>query len=85
MNPLVAGNWKMFKTRAEGASLARDVLRSLPDSLEGVDVAIFPPFTCIADVVAVVAGSDITVGAQNFYPENQGAFTWSQRSSSASR
>jgi triosephosphate isomerase len=75
MKPLVAGNWKMHLTRAEGAELGRALLRSLPTTLENADVALFPPFTCIADVVEAVAGSDVTVGAQNFYPEAKGAYT----------
>jgi len=75
MKPLVAGNWKMNLTRAEGAALARTLLRSLPQPLEQVDVALFPPFPCIAAVVEAVAGSDLTVGAQNFYPAAKGAFT----------
>ena len=75
MKPLVAGNWKMHLTRAEGAELGRALLRSMPTTLENAEVALFPPFTCIAEVVEAVAGSDVTVGAQNFYPEAQGAFT----------
>lgn len=75
MKPLVAGNWKMHLSRAEGKALAQALLRSLPAPLEGVDVALFPSFLCIPDVVAAVAGSDITVGAQNVHPEDSGAFT----------
>ena len=75
MKPLVAGNWKMHLTRAEAKALAQALLRSLPAPLENADVALFPPFPALADVVAAVAGGDITVGAQNFYPEDQGAFT----------
>ncbi|MHC4550106.1 MAG: triose-phosphate isomerase [Planctomycetota bacterium] len=75
MKPLVAGNWKMYMDRAGARDLARALLRSLPSPLETADVALFPPFTSIAEVVAAVVGSDITVGAQNVYPEDEGAFT----------
>jgi len=75
MKPLVAGNWKMHKTRAEAAALARELVRRLPTPLESAEVALFPPLTCLADVVEAVASSDITVGAQNFYPEDKGAYT----------
>jgi len=75
MKPLVAGNWKMHLTRTEAAQLARDLLRLLPQPLEHADVALFPAFPCIATVVEAVAGSDLTVGAQNFWPEPKGAFT----------
>ena len=75
MRPLIAGNWKMHKSRAEAQALAVELVRGLPNPLEGVDVAIFPPFTALSEAVAAVAGTDIRVGAQNFYPEDQGAFT----------
>ncbi len=75
MKPLVAGNWKMHMTRAEATGLAQAILRSLPDPLDQADVAMFPPYTCLADVVGVVGGTDITVGAQNLHPGDKGAFT----------
>ena len=75
MTPLIAGNWKMHTTRAEAAALARAVLRGLAAPLAGADVALYPPFPAIQAVAEVVAGSDIIVGAQNFYPSDSGAFT----------
>jgi len=75
MRPLIAGNWKMHKTRAEAQALAQEIARGLPRPLEGADVALFPPFTSLGEVVAAVADSDIQVGAQNLYPEDHGAFT----------
>jgi triosephosphate isomerase len=50
-------------------------MRSLPAPLETCDVALFPPFTALAEVAAALAGGDITLGAQNFHPEDSGAFT----------
>ena len=75
MNPLIAGNWKMNLTRAAARELAESIVQGLPQPIEGADVAIFPPFTTLAEVVAAVADSDITVGGQNVYPEDGGAFT----------
>jgi len=75
MKPLVAGNWKMNMTRDQAVALAKALVRSLPDPLETADVALFPPYTCLGEVVEAVGGTDITVGAQNFYPEDKGAFT----------
>jgi triosephosphate isomerase len=72
---LVAGNWKMHLTRAEATALATALDRALQDLTERVDVALFPPLTCLAEVVAAVKGGEITVGAQNVYPEDKGAFT----------
>ncbi len=73
--PLIAGNWKMNCNRAEGATLARELFRGLPTPLGTADVALFPPFTCLGRVVEVVSESEITVGAQNLYPADSGAFT----------
>ena len=75
MRPLIAGNWKMHKTRSEAQALAQEIARGLPRPLDGVEVALFPPFTALGEVVAAVADSDIQVGAQNFYPEDKGSFT----------
>ncbi|MCK6459906.1 MAG: triose-phosphate isomerase [Planctomycetes bacterium] len=75
MKPLVAGNWKMHLDRAGARALANDLMRSLPAPLEAAEVAVFPPFTALAEVAAALSGGDITLGAQNFHPEDQGAFT----------
>ncbi len=75
MKPLVAGNWKMHLDRAGARALAAELMRSLPAPLEAAEVAVFPPFTALAEVAAALAGGDITLGAQNFHPEDQGAFT----------
>jgi triosephosphate isomerase len=75
VKPLVAGNWKMHLDRAGARALATSLMRSLPAPLETCDVALFPPFTALAEVAAALAGGDITLGAQNFHPEDAGAFT----------
>jgi len=75
MNPLIAGNWKMNLSRADARALAEQVVHGLPQPLDGIDVAVFPAFTALADVVEAVADSDVTVGGQNLYPEDSGAFT----------
>jgi len=75
MKPLVAGNWKMHLNRAEATALAGELVRGLPQPLEKADVALFPPYPYIADVLAAVADSDVEVGAQNMHEEDSGAFT----------
>jgi triosephosphate isomerase (TIM) len=75
VKPLVAGNWKMHLDRAGARALASDLMRSLPAPLEAAEVAVFPAFTALAEVAAALAGGDITLGAQNFHPEDSGAFT----------
>ena len=71
--PLIAGNWKMHKTAAEALSLVRALLETpLPP---GVEVAVCPPFTALADVHHALEGSSIRLGAQDMHWEGQGAFT----------
>ena len=71
---LIAGNWKMYKGPAETAEFCVELRRRLAD-LEGVDVAVCPPFTSLAVAVQVLAGTDIAVAAQNVHWEPEGAFT----------
>jgi triosephosphate isomerase len=71
---LIAGNWKMYKGQAETAEFCVDLRRRVAD-LDGVDVAVCPPFTSLAVAVQVLAGTDIAVAAQNVHWEGEGAFT----------
>lgn len=72
--PLVAGNWKMFKTIAEARHLIADMLPGLV-SIKGVEKVICPPFTDLLTVSALLEDTDIAVGAQNMHWEGSGAFT----------
>lgn len=69
----IAGNWKMHKTRAEAADLAKALVAELKDGKHKYLVA--PSFTAIETVGAIVKGSNIRVGAQNCASEEQGAHT----------
>jgi triosephosphate isomerase len=70
---LVAGNWKMHKTAADGAALARE-LRALAPA-PACTVAVCPPFTALAAVGEALRGSPLALGAQNLHAEARGAFT----------
>jgi triosephosphate isomerase len=72
--PLIAGNFKMFKTAAETAAYVVE-LRGLIKDLSGVDVVIAPPFTALQAAAGAAAGCAIGVGAQNVHWERDGAFT----------
>jgi triosephosphate isomerase len=72
--PLVAGNFKMFKTVAETVTYVRD-LRVLIKDLRGVDIVIAPPFTSLAAAAEAATGSGIAIGAQDMHWEREGAFT----------
>jgi triosephosphate isomerase (TIM) len=75
--PLIAGNFKMFKTVAETVSYVND-LRALIVSARGVpgaDVVIAPPFTSLSAAADAANGSIVGVAAQNMHWEREGAFT----------
>jgi triosephosphate isomerase len=69
----IAGNWKMHKTRAEAAELAKALVARLKDGKHRYLVA--PSFTALETVGAVVRGTNIRLGAQNMACEEQGAHT----------
>ncbi len=72
--PIVAGNWKMNTTVAEGTALARDIVSRLGEP-DPVDVALCPPFTGLTTVRDAIAGSPLLLGAQNMNANAQGAYT----------
>jgi triosephosphate isomerase (TIM) len=72
--PLVAGNWKMFKTRAEAADFCAALL-PLVDDLDEVDLALCPPFTALDLVAERIGEIGVGVWAQNVHAADEGAFT----------
>jgi triosephosphate isomerase len=72
--PMIAGNWKLHKTRAEAKTLASELKAQLT-GLDAVDVVVAPPFTALDAVAAEIAGSNLLLSAQNCYPATTGAFT----------
>ncbi len=72
--PLIAGNWKMYKTIPEALETAGRLVE-LSGDLSDVEVVIAPPFPALAAVSDAVKKSHISVGAQNLHWEKQGAFT----------
>jgi triosephosphate isomerase len=72
--PMIAGNWKLHKTRIEARELAGG-LKALLAGQEDVEVVVAPPFTALDAVATSLSGSAIRLAAQNCYPEASGAFT----------
>jgi triosephosphate isomerase len=72
-NYYIAGNWKMHKTRAEAAEMAKALAAQLKGGKHKYLVA--PSFTSLETVGAIVKGSNILLGAQNCASEEQGAHT----------
>lgn len=71
--PIVAANWKMYKTVAEARAFAAELRGLLP--APAAEVVICPPFPALAAVGEALAGTPFALGAQNLHPEPQGAFT----------
>jgi triosephosphate isomerase len=72
--PMMAANWKMNKTIREAEEYMAALLPRAADA-EGVDVAVFAPFTCLHEVSRMAEDTPVIAGAQNFYYEDSGAFT----------
>ncbi|MGE4543970.1 MAG: triose-phosphate isomerase [Pedobacter sp.] len=72
--PFIAGNWKLHKTRAESIALVEKLKAGLVDIVDR-DIVVAPVFTSLSSVAAVLSDSNVSLAAQNCYPETQGAFT----------
>jgi triosephosphate isomerase len=72
--PLIAGNWKMHKTIAEAEAFVQGLLPRV-QGLQGVDIAVCPPYTALQAVVDSVRGSGVAVYAQNMHQAPAGAYT----------
>jgi len=73
---IIAGNWKLFKTISEGIELANGLKRELFNiSADDIDIVICPVFTALSEVGEVVSNSNIYLGAQDAYWQDEGAFT----------
>ena len=71
---IIAGNWKMNKTVAEGVALVNGIKREVKDVKE-VDMVVCPPFTALSEVSKAILDSNIRLGAQNMSEHNSGAYT----------
>jgi len=72
--PVIAGNWKMYKTQAE----ARAYFAALAPLVQGCihcDIIVAPSFTALAAAVDAVQGTAISISAQDMHGEPEGAFT----------
>lgn len=72
--PFIAANWKMHKSIAEAIAFVESFKPIVPD-LHGVEIVLCPPFTALAPLKTEIAGSQVKLGAQNLFWEEQGAYT----------
>jgi len=75
--PMIAGNWKMYKTSGEGAILVQDLEERVSSYWDRVEVVVCPPFTALKSTSTVIELDRLSVGlaAQNVHWETEGAFT----------
>jgi triosephosphate isomerase len=72
--PLIAGNWKMYKTQSEATETAKQLIRYV-GAVTDIDMMIAPTFIALTAVFAAIKNSPVALGAQNLYWEDEGAYT----------
>lgn len=72
--PLIAGNWKLFKTLDESITFITELKQAI-QGVKNVEVVVAPVFTALTTVVKAAEGSSIQVAAQDCFWEEEGAFT----------
>ena len=72
--PVIAGNWKMYKTQAETRAFF-DAFRPLVAESKHCDIVVAPPFTALIAAAEAARGSAIAIAAQNLHGRPEGAFT----------
>ena len=72
--PVIAGNWKMYKTGEEASAFVREFLPLVADA-GGVETVLAPPFPYLAAVAALTRGTRVGVASQNVHFADEGAYT----------
>jgi triosephosphate isomerase (TIM) len=72
--PVIAGNWKMYKTIAEAAAFVEGFKLKVADASH-CEIVIAPPFTALRTAADAAAGSNIQIAGQDVAWEKEGAFT----------
>jgi triosephosphate isomerase len=72
--PVIAGNWKMYKTQTEARAYFSALAPLVPGGVH-CDIIVAPPFTALAAAVEAAKGTAISIAAQDMHGEPEGAFT----------
>ncbi len=73
---IIAGNWKMYKILSEAIELSNGLKREcFKLNPEAIDIVLCTPFTALSEVSEVLSNSNISLGAQDTYWQDEGAFT----------
>ena len=71
---MIAGNWKMYKDVKQAVELTNEIKRDVYD-INNIDIVICPPFVDLVEVADMLVETNIDLGAQNCYGEDEGAYT----------
>jgi triosephosphate isomerase (TIM) len=71
---VIAGNWKMNNDLNESQKLVSGIISGLGND-DKCDVIVCPPFTSLAEVNSLIKSTQIKLGAQNMFYEDNGAYT----------
>src|SRR5688572_30509715 len=72
--PMIAGNWKMYKTVADAVKYVKE-FRILVKDVTGVEIVLAPPFTALHAAAEAARASNVAMAGQDCYWEREGAFT----------
>jgi triosephosphate isomerase (TIM) len=72
--PIIAGNWKMYKTVAEAVKYIKE-FRDVVKGVTGVEIVVAPTFTALHAAADAARNSNVAIAAQDVYWEREGAFT----------
>ena len=72
--PIIAGNWKMYKTVADTVKYVKE-FRVMAKDVADVEIVIAPPFTAVHPAAEAARNSPIAVAGQDLYWEKEGAYT----------
>ena len=72
--PIIAGNWKMFKTRDETSAFFDGLIPQI-QNISHCEIVVAPPYTSLSTAVVETEGTRVAISAQNVHWEEQGAFT----------
>jgi triosephosphate isomerase len=72
--PVIAGNWKMYKTISEALHFI-EMIKPVAAQAEHCEVVVAPAFTALADAAEAAEGSKVAVSAQDMHWDKEGAHT----------
>jgi triosephosphate isomerase len=72
--PIIAGNWKMYKTVADAVKYVKE-FRVMVKDITDVEIVIAPAFTAVHACAEAARNSNVVISAQDLYWEREGAFT----------